>query len=164
MMSMKDISIKWTTESAFFHSHRKIVTTQCDTLTDYWDAKRRDCFESFVFLWISNGMTQNWIEFLNLCTNGDILMWLLPAPYSSRFAKCKSIDVCSAGDSRRQRRKSIDYVHICWWFLPHRMSINQQKRTQNWKLCLPIGSSKCLQTEINRWMQRKKKEFIRRLL
>lgn len=35
----------------------------------------------------------------------------------------------AAGD--RLRRKSIDYVHIYWWFLPHWMSINQQKENEH---------------------------------
>lgn len=103
----------------------KSATTQCDTLTDYWDSKGTAVQQSFIFLcqfqlgWEperETSCTQNKrrifiLEMVllivaksNVCVHVRVLCRIL-IPDLFICLACKSI--CAAGD--RLRRKSIDY-------------------------------------------------------
>lgn len=100
------------------------VTTQCDILTDNLNAKSHDCFGSFVLRFgiVFDSVNWNSIKHRLWCGSYENLTCIRMDMFSSFF------DANRYAAGQKLRRKSIDYVHICWWFLPHRISINQPKK------------------------------------
>lgn len=116
-------------------------STERDTLTDCWRCKMPWRFESFVFLWISHDVSED-----RMCVTLNILMRDYSYLCRRILAKCK-IDQRSQQETAGNDANSSIMYSICWWFLPHRMSINQRTHTHtkkwkeniNWKLCLRLS-------------------------